>query len=367
MKQTIMVVEDEVNIQKDIARFFELNDFEVLTASDGEEALQIVEKVLPDLIICDILMPKMDGYELLEEMQKTPETANIPFLFLTAKIERKDQRFGMEVGADDYITKPFNYDELIRAAQSRLKKKENTEKIYEQKFDEIKSTVQYALPHELKNPLNVILGFTDILKHNIDKVGEKEAVDMLDNIYKASLRLNKLFENYVLMANLELTTKDDEELFKKLLDKTHSAEVIIIDSANKIARERERENDLELESIEDASIYISPQFFSKVMTEIIDNAFKFSKYRNKVKISAKKDKKSLVITVKDKGRGIRRDQLKRIGKYVQFERKLYEQQGIGLGAALAKRLVETHKGVFKIESEPDAYTKVTIKLPLVKE
>lgn len=126
----ILLIEDNKEIRENITEILELDGFDVFTAENGKDGLDVALEAVPDLIVCDIMMPIMDGYTVLYFLSKEPKTADIPFIFLTAKAERVDFRKGMEMGADDYITKPFEDVELINAIRSRLKKKEVFRKEY---------------------------------------------------------------------------------------------------------------------------------------------------------------------------------------------------------------------------------------------
>ena len=120
--KTILVIEDNEDIRENVEEILTLSDYKVLTAQNGKEGVDIAQKNQPDLIICDIMMPGIDGYGVLHVLHKDPLTQNIPFIFLTSKSERSDFRAAMEMGADDYITKPFSGNELLNAIESRLKK-----------------------------------------------------------------------------------------------------------------------------------------------------------------------------------------------------------------------------------------------------
>lgn len=118
----ILLIEDDVTVRENTAEILELSDFEVVTASDGKQGIEKAKSELPNIIVCDIMMPEMDGYDVLTELSKTPETSAIPFIFLSAKTEHKDVRRGMDLGADDYLTKPFEESDLLSAIESRLAK-----------------------------------------------------------------------------------------------------------------------------------------------------------------------------------------------------------------------------------------------------
>ncbi|MDT7827486.1 response regulator [Pricia sp. S334] len=122
MEKTILLIEDDTVLRENTAELLELSDYAVLTASNGMTGVQLAKESLPDAIVCDIMMPELDGFGVLEALSKDNRTKTIPFIFLTAKTERQDMRRGMEMGADDYLTKPFEEDELIGAIESRLAK-----------------------------------------------------------------------------------------------------------------------------------------------------------------------------------------------------------------------------------------------------
>lgn len=120
--KTILIIEDTEDIRENVAEILMLSDYKVLMASNGKEGIEKAQKEHPDMIICDIMMPGIDGYGVLHVLHKDPVTQNIPFIFLTSKSERSDFRAAMEMGADDYITKPFAGNELLNAIESRFKK-----------------------------------------------------------------------------------------------------------------------------------------------------------------------------------------------------------------------------------------------------
>lgn len=130
MAKKILIIEDNEDIRESTAEILGLAGYQVLTAINGRIGVELAQKKLPDLIICDIMMPELDGYGVLYLLEKKQETAVIPFIFLTAKTERMDMRKGMEMGADDYLTKPFDDIELLNAIESRLNKQNRQQEFY---------------------------------------------------------------------------------------------------------------------------------------------------------------------------------------------------------------------------------------------
>ncbi len=143
MSKRILIIEDSVDIRENTAELLALSGFTVETASDGLEGVRLARTWNPDLVICDIMMPNLDGYGVLQVFSSQPELASIPFIFLTAKTDRADMRKGMEMGADDYLTKPFQEVELLKAIEARLKKTNTISSVVESVSDV--AAVQEAL------------------------------------------------------------------------------------------------------------------------------------------------------------------------------------------------------------------------------
>ena len=131
MKKTILIIEDNADVRENTAELLELAGYNTLTANNGKDGLSLAQKYKPNLILCDIMMPELDGYGVIRALENIPETIGIPFIFMTARAEKEDFRLGMDLGADDYLTKPFNGDDLLRIVAARLKKSQ----LLKQTFD----------------------------------------------------------------------------------------------------------------------------------------------------------------------------------------------------------------------------------------
>ena len=169
----ILIIEDNHEIRENIAEILELDGYNPVQASNGKEGVQLAMSEQPDLIICDIMMPELDGYGVLHILAKKEQTASIPFIFLTAKTERSDVRKGMNLGADDYLTKPFEDTELLDAIEIRLKKTEALKKDYHsnaeglnQFIKDVKDLHDLSHLHENKKPRQYKK------KHDIYREGE---------------------------------------------------------------------------------------------------------------------------------------------------------------------------------------------------
>jgi len=141
MSKKVLIIEDNNDIRENVVEILELANYQVFEANNGKTGVELAIQHLPDVILCDIMMPELDGYGVLYLLNKNTETAAIPFIFLTAKAERLDLRKGMEMGADDYLTKPFDDMELLHAIETRLKKKEQQQNFYSSSLDRLNTLV----------------------------------------------------------------------------------------------------------------------------------------------------------------------------------------------------------------------------------
>ncbi|MBD2439473.1 hybrid sensor histidine kinase/response regulator [Nostoc sp. FACHB-110] len=360
---TILIIEDEPQVRENIQEILELSDFETLTASNGKIGLEIAQAKLPDLIICDIMMPELDGYSVLSALRQNETTVNIPLIFVTAKAERTDFRQGMDFGADDYLTKPFTPEELLNAIAGRLKKQAVIQRQSQAKLDELRMNIIHSLPHEINTPLNGILGMSQLLIENSELINEPEEIEIVETIYTSASRLHKLAQRFLLYSNLELISRDAQKIrqiqeeFENCLSKTVIHDVCI----NK-ARAVNREKDLKLDLTE-SLVRMPQEKLSILIEELIDNALKFSLPNSEIKVISKVNGYKYQLDVIDFGKGMTSAEIDKIGAFVQFNRKLYEQQGSGLGLAIVQHLVNLYQGEFQVSSTPGQGTTISICFP----
>lgn len=366
MTSKVLVIEDSDALRKDITEMLSFEGFDVQEAANGRIGVQMAREYNPNLIICDIMMPELDGYGVLAELQKDGAGITIPFIFLTAKTDKVDIRTGMSAGADDYVTKPFTVDELIASVRRRLKKAEDVVKIADERLDHLRDNIILSLPHELRTPLTGILGFSDILMTDCNVMGPDKISEMAKYIYDAAQRLYRLTENYLLFAQLELMAADPVRIKNLREATTTGPRAIIEDAAIQKAHQYNRGEDLSLSVSDDAVIQIIEDSLKKIVEEIVDNAFKFSLPGKVVELKCETFNDQYRITVVDEGRGLTSQQLSELGVFMQFERKVYEQQGSGFGLMIVKKSVEIFGGEFQIESVAQQHTVVTVSIPIAQ-
>ena len=361
--KTILIIEDEPQIRENVREILHLSDFDTLVAENGLRGLELAKDKHPDLIICDLMMPELDGYGVLTQLRQNSDTATIPVIFLTAKSEWSDLRRGMELGADDYLTKPFETNQLLQAINTRLDKQAISDEQTQKKLNTLSRSISFSLPHEINTPLNHILGISNLLIEEYDIISREEILEMLTSINKAGKRLHALTINFLMYAEIELLGSNSEKIAALRNNGiTTCVKSIVENIALNTAKNVNREADLSIE-ISDAIVKLSLAKLTKITEEIIDNAFKFSQPNTPVKIIGHSNNDTFHLFIIDYGRGMTQEQINNVGAYVQFERKMYEQQGFGLGLLIAKRLVELHEGEFSIESIYGKQTIIRIVLP----
>lgn len=358
---TILVIEDEQTVRESIVDVLGLEGFQVLEAANGRSGLDLAQQHLPDLVLCDVQMPDMTGYEVLTQLHHTPTTATIPFVFLTARSTKADIRQGMELGADDYLTKPCSADELLRAIATRLDKHSVIQSHTQQQLDALRSSIALSIPHELRTPITSILSSVELLRLYATSGDSFKLLEIADGIQSSTNRLYQLIQRFLLYTQLELGSRDPSRLERfrcLLLDyPTHFIESVAI----RVAEQSERRKDLVLQ-VEGGAIAISEVYLRHLLEELIDNAFKFSNPGTPVQVRSVAGT-YWTLEISNQGRGMTAEQIASIGAYFQFERKFYEQQGVGLGLVIARLLAELHEGSLEIRSIPEVTTTVRVQLP----
>lgn len=359
----ILVIEDEIGVRDSLVDILNAEDYIVDSATNGEEGLRQIREFHPDLVICDIMMPVLDGYGVLEQVRRNPALATLPFVFLTAKAERQDFRSGMDLGADDYLTKPFTHDDLLRMIHTRLGAQTAAEEKTRQHLDALRASISTALPRELGDPMREVLTLSATLIEQAATLPPEKVLTLAKAIHRSAQRTARLTQNVMLFAKLERLRP--ESLTHDHLDRyyTDRADEVILEVATILAQDYLREEDLDI-FLEPMAMPMSEVQLRKVCEELIDNAFKFSRPGTPIKIFGSQDHNMVTLYIIDYGQGLTPEQMAQMGAYLQFDGASETSQGTGLGLTIAKRLVELHQGEVIIESIPGRQTIVRVALPL---
>lgn len=357
-KYCILILEDDKDVRDSLKEILQLNNYQVMVAENVKEALSTLEKVKPDLILSDIVMPELSGLEFLEKIRTIPVLFNIPFIFLTAQSESNKIREGMNLGADDFITKPFKVNDLLRSVKLRLEKKT----ILDEKIDMTLKGITKYVPHELRTPLVAILGYPQLIKENFDEYDKPQIFEMLDNIYHGSKRLLNTLEKFIIYSDIT-SNKISEEHHEDSL--TNNLENLVANVFEQIILTNERKNNF-CKLIEESILEINCVHLSTIIKQLLENAFKFSEEGEQVTIIGKINNDKYLFEIIDKGIGFPKEFIHKIGPFVQFNRENNQQLGNGLGLAIANSLLEQFNSKIKIEENIDKGTKVSFELKIAK-
>lgn len=359
----ILVIDDEALPRETLIRLLNAGGYETVEAASGRAGLQIAAEQLPDLIISDVRMPLMDGLAVLKELRANPHTSSIPIVFVSALNDLKAIRDGMNAGADDYLGKPYSAAELLGVVSTQLHKKTVIQDKYDTNLKILRKNITYALPHEFRTPLGVILGYGRLLEAEYNTIQPQELQEWAQTIVKSGLRLQRVIENYLVYIQIEMIHSDPHQVEALRNHIIKDSAVVIENAARKKALEYARVPDLSLDLCHIA-LRISEANLEKIVTELVDNAFKFSTTGSRVFVKSLHEDGLFKFYVRDYGRGISPEQKESLGAYMQFNREIFEQQGLGLGLTIARRLIELHKGTVRIESRLGQGTAIGVELPI---
>jgi CheY-like chemotaxis protein len=359
-KAKILFVEDEVLLASNLKKILEFEDFEVTTALDGVEAMQYAKKDKPDIVVSDIMMPEMDGYEFYNNFRNLGYD-DVPFIYLTAKADYKDIRCGMNLGADDYLVKPIKATDLIDAINARLKREKAISKNFEETIKRLNKGFKLITNHEFNTPMNGLLGFVRLLKSNMHDMAPEVMGDYVNYIEKSATRLNKLFEKLRLWD--EINNADINNGRLRMSDYC-SVNKTLIKVANEVAEQYKRKKDLTYTITEEIDLSFDCYIIDTLLRELIDNAFKFSDKNQKVIINASTEDNYYTISIADNGLKAKAAALTNVEPFNQLNRDFFEQQGLGIGLSLATAIVSKLKGQLNFSDNHPNGILVTLHLPV---
>ncbi len=359
----MLLVDDDPAILEGVADLLEVYGYTVRTATDGRSALDAMQQYRPDLVISDIMMPEMDGYKFFEAVRSNPAWTSIPFIFLTARGQSMDIRRGQSLGADAYLIKPFEPEDLIIAVDARLRRVSDIRVAAEAEVERMKQQIITIFSHELRTPLTYIYGYVNLLRDQHDVLDKQTMDEMIEGLYRGAERMVKLVEDLMLLVRIDSGVIEMEIALRQSTERVKT----IVENVERELRPRAEERSIKLVSdVKDGvADYCVSLYLEDVLNRIVDNAIKFCRTgEGEVSIAIHEADGKLVTAVKDNGIGITPANQELIfERFQQVNRDTMEQQGIGLGLTLARSLTRLHGGDIVVESSPGAGSTFTITLP----
>ncbi len=363
MPEVILVVEDDAALLDGLRDILELSGYAIMTARNGYEGLAALEQRLPDLIVSDINMPRMDGYQFYSQVRAHPDWVAVPFIFLSAKGEKADIHRGKLLGADDYITKPFEEADLIVAVQAKLNRRAQLIAAQSRQISDLKRTILTTLNHEFRTPLTYISTYADLLRE--DNVSGDELKNFMRGIQVGSERLRHLVEDFIFLV--ELQTGEAQATFdRRCAPQTDLALLLRLALERSRAKAEARQVTLTEDLAEPLPTRRADrEFLLDAVLRLLDNAIKFSRQSGgQVSLRAQPGGWGVLLHVVDTGIGMPASELDKIfDALYQIDRAKMEQQGSGSGLAIAQSIARLHGGELTAASVLGQGSTFTLNLP----
>ncbi len=340
--------------------------YQLSVTDDGYKAISIAKSKLPDLILLDVMMPEISGYEVCEELKKDPTTKDIPIIFLTAKHESEDIVKGFKLGAVDYIIKPFNKDEILVRISTHLRLKAS-EKMLIQKNEELellnnqKDKFFSIIAHDLRGPLSGLVGLAEILSNELTKLPQEEALELISSMRDSADKLSKLLDNLLQWSRVQIglvkftpVSVDIAALLNQNID-------LLCETANR------KEIKITNDTPENIRANIDVNMFNTILRNFLTNAIKFSYRKGTIKVKTElSESGETTISVTDEGTGISKGNIEKLFKINEkvFSSGTEGEPSTGLGLLLCKDLAEKMGGSIRVSSEPGKGSTFSVTLPI---
>jgi len=370
---SILIVDDEPDNFDVIETLLSVQGYHLYYASNGQEALSILDTVNPDLILLDVMMPGLNGIEVCKKIKADLHWKTVPVIMVTALSSKEDLALCLEAGADDFISKPVNRLELCARVKSMLRIKQqhdtiqhfsdlqrNTINVLGRNLQELTGNLVLSLSQELNTPVHGISSIIELLKVNIKNMDTVEVQLLLDLADQSAHRLEDVTNQFLLYLELELASLQPQST---PIEETYLPVATIQARLRSQAAKVNRKDDLVFD-LQEVGVRLSKRYFLAILQELVDNALKFSQTGSKITIQSQVINGMLEISVHDQGRGMTKQQIAKVGAFMQFERQNQEQSGTGLGLAIVKKIVEGAKGKLTITSIYGKETTVNVSVPI---
>ncbi len=364
----VLIVDDTPTNVKVVALALQELKYKIVIATNGETAIKMVERTRPDLILMDVMMPGMDGYEACKIIKQDEENKNIPVIFLTALTEKTNIIKGFDVGGVDFITKPFNNDELVSRVQTHLELKLTRDKLlnttsYLEELNSVKDKMFSVIGHDLRSPLSGVKMTLDLLAHT-DKFNDDEELRMtIDMLVKTTDEVYNLLDNLLGWAKSQsgnVNLIPEKVNLKDLVNSVH-----ILNKGNLKYKNIQFESDID----EKLNVFIDLNSMNIVFRNLLSNAIKFTPDDGRIGVIARQDGDDVIIEVQDNGVGIPEENISKLFDNAQHVTTYgtNRESGSGLGLLLCHDFVTRNGGNISVESEVGKGTNFILKLPVAND
>lgn len=371
-KPLILVADDVDSNLKMLSSLMEKNGFDTIKAEGGKQAIEMAYQYLPDLILLDIMMPEVDGFEVCEELKINPNTCEIPIIFITGKSDPGDIIKSLRIGAADYVTKPYNIVELSSRVKTHIELKRSKDEIkkYHKELEEARSELEKInknkdiffsiIAHDLKGAFSGFIGLSELLFHEFSELKTDEIMQIVSSMNNSAHRLYNFLDNILEWSRSQMGRVEFNPTPFDIADIVSKNLIHFAPMAN------DKNIDL-ISAVEpNTFIYADSNMLNTVIRNLISNAIKFTRGGGEVKVFTNgNDNQNISLSIQDTGVGIHENDLK---KLFRIDKKFSnpgtnEEIGTGLGLILCKELIERNGGSITVNSRLGHGSKFTVKIP----
>ena len=348
---TILIVDDDPAILMGLTLKIKRHGYQVITARDGSEGIQKVRENKPDLVLSDVMMPYPDGFEMRKTLRQDGELATIPFIFLTARTDVQDRLRGFREGADDYILKPFDPDEVLaridaviqRVEAERKRGREQMQVQAQQEIERLKKEILQNYHHELSTPLtNILLPLEIAINKKMDNL--EEQTRFIRMALSNANRLESLTTDLILLSSI------DQGHLNTIRQPIDINVYLLKPVRNRLERYASKELEFFPQIDLPGEIMAPRREFTHSILHLVDNAFKFSPDGGKITLNMKTTPEGLNILVQDRGPGIPLALREKVFErfYQESGGEIRKYEGLGVGLTIARAVFESNGGFVKI-------------------
>lgn len=340
MQSTILIVDDVPENISTLFHFLDIHDFEVLVARDGESAIELIDYQRPDLILLDVMMPGIDGFETCLRLKKNPNTKEIPVIFMTALADTLDKVKGFEIGAVDYITKPIQQQEVLARINTHITIYKLKQQL-QAKNKELEA-FSYTVAHDLKNPINDLISMSDLLKTLYSDDLNHQGKKCLEQILTSSYKMVDIINALLLLANVSTQGVNLTSLNMK---------EIVYSAKQRLASMIEQYNAKIIIHKYIPYSYGYAPWIEEVWVNYLTNAIKYGGNPPIIEIGATKEAENICFWIRDNGLGLDKPAMAKL--FTPFTRlhQTSAEEGNGLGLSIVQRIIEKLGGEVGVESE----------------
>jgi two-component system sensor histidine kinase/response regulator len=359
----VLVIDDDPLYLDMVVQALTEDGHDVQRAENGLEGIDKVRAYRPELVISDVIMDGADGYQVLATLRGEPSLAAIPFIMMTGWSSSGGQRQGMNMGADDYLPKPFSSAELLESVKAQLRRKEQVQSPVTERSTVSEVATNVLLPAEISRSIQTLHALAAALSREENPPSPEDVRQMGAVLGAAAWRIQRSVDNFVLYVQLIRLEQDPHG--RRMLSQAPALDSLpfLTDRADRLASAHRRHRDLHLK-LKAGRISMGPEYLGRILDELLENALTYSEPGTPIEVVSAFAPERFGLAITDHGRGMNEQQIARTEAHVQDGQMDPHREGLGLGLAIVRSIATLHGGSLSIKNKPGEKTRVSVEIPL---